>query len=190
MVKARRSRRTQKGGSSVYNGGYGNYSYTGPAGVSAGGVPFESRAANNDNCGWTYRQPPQLGGRRTKNKRKNKSKSKSKSKSQRGGGCGCMMQAGGGGGTGGYGFVLNNDLGQVYDRLSLGPCPIKPTATQLGGSHVPLTDHDLLGIKSYPSGYGLLHPYNSSSANFLEPVRYDRSCMGGARRNRTRRNRK
>ena len=51
-----------------------------------------------------------------------------------------------------------------------------------------LSDHALLGIQSYPSGYALGHPYNSSNANFLEPVRYDRSCMGGGSRRKKNKN--
>jgi hypothetical protein len=144
--------RRQRGGN--YTGGYGNYSFTGPAGVSAGGVPFDSRAADNGNCGWTLRPAPQLGGRK---------------------------QRGGGGGTGGHGFELNNSLGKVYASLPVGPCPAAPVATQLGGA----SDHELLGLQSYPSGYSLGRAVSTDSAHYLDPVRYDRSCMGGGARKRT-----
>ena len=167
----------QRGGSQ-YTGGYGNYSYTGPAGVAAGGVPFESRAANNEHCGWNYRPAPQLGGRR---KRK-----------QKGGGCGCgaglqyggsRKQLGGGGGTGGYSFDFgNNALGKVYAALPVGSCPATPVANQLGGA----SDHELLGIDSYAAGYGFdsRGVVSTSSAHYLDPSGYDRTCKGGARRTR------
>lgn len=192
MVKSRRSRK-QRGGSSAYTGGYGNYSYTGPAGVAAGGVPFESRAANNEHCGWdNYRHPPQLGGSRRQN----------------GGGCGCggglqfggrsrrrrqrqrggsrSHQRGGGGGTGGYGFDFgNNALGKVYASLPVGACPPTPVANQLGGA----SDHELLGIDSYAAGYGFgpQGVVSTNSAHYLDPLGYDRSCKGGARRTKRKR---
>jgi hypothetical protein len=170
----RRSRK-QRGGMSPYEGGYGAYSYTGPAGVSAGGVPFESRAANNYNCGWTYRQPPQLGGRRSRRSRH--------SSKQRGGGCGCGWQKGGGGGTGGYGFVLDNSIGKVYDHLSIGACPPTPVANQLGGGPSPI-EASLREIVSYPSGYGFGRDgvVSTSSAHYLDPTGYGRHCMGGGSR--------
>jgi hypothetical protein len=194
--KTRSSRRNQRGGS--YTGGYGNYAFTGPAGVSAGGVPFESRAADNAHCGWDLRVAPQvtptgafssqMGGRR--------------SKKQRGGSCGCgslqrggKEQRGGGGGSGGYGFQLDNTLGKVYASLPVGPCPATPVATPLGTT--PLYQQggadsyrDLAAINSYKTGYefGPRGVVSTNSAHYLDPIGYDRTCRGGARRSR--RNRK
>jgi len=192
--RSKSQRKSQRGGD--YTGGYGNYAFTGPAGVSAGGVPFESRAADNSHCGWTLRTPPdvspvgafhsqnQMGGtRRQKNQRG-------------GGGCGCN-QRGGGGGTGGYGFQLDNTLGKVYHSLPVGPCPATPVATPLGT--VPLYQQggsdsyrDLAAIDSYKTGYefGPRGVVSTSSAHYVDPIGYDRTCKGGARRNRTRKQRK
>jgi hypothetical protein len=191
--KAQRRSRNQRGGGD-YTGGYGNYAFTGPAGVSAGGVPFESRAADNSHCGWTLRTPPdvspvgafhsqnQMGGTR---------------KQRGGGGCGCN-QRGGGGGTGGYSFDFgNNALGKVYASLPVGPCPPTPVATPLGT--VPLYQQggsdsyrDLAAIDSYKTGYefGPRGVVSTSSAHYVDPIGYDRTCKGGARRNRTRKQRK
>jgi len=176
----RRTCKRQRGGSH-YTGGYSNYAFTGPAAISAGGVPFESRGATNDNCGWNYRAAPQLGGRRSRSR-------------QQGGGCGCTgglqfggrsrklrRQLGGGGGTGGYSFDFgNNALGKVYAALPVGPCPAAPVANQLGGA----SDHELLGIDSYKTGYGFdsRGVVSTSSAHYLDPSGYDRTCKGGARR--------
>lgn len=200
--KSRSNRRSQKGGS--YTGGYGNYAFTGPAGVSAGGVPFESRAADNAHCGWNLRFPPEVsptgafhsqkGGRRRSLRRK-----------QRGGSCGCgalqrggKKQFGGGGGTGGYSFDFgNNALGKVYASLPVGPCPATPVATPLGTT--PLYQQggsdsyrDLAAIDSYKTGYefGPRGVVSTSSAHYLDPIGYDRSCKGGARRSRKQRSRK
>ena len=75
--------------------GGATYAYTGTAGVSAGGVPYESRGAINDHC-----------------------------MSQRGGSCGCGQRQMGGSGSGGYSFDFgNNALGKVYAALPTGACP-------------------------------------------------------------------
>ena len=156
MVRNNRRSRKQRGGGDSY----GMYGYTGPAGVSAGGVPFESRAADNSHCGWNYRAAPQLGGRR--------------SRKQRGGSCSCnsRMQLGGGSGNGGYGVELSNQLGKVYDHLQVGPC-----ASQRGGASP-------LDLVSYPAGYefGPKGVVSTDSAHYLDPIGYDRSCRGGYRK--------
>jgi hypothetical protein len=99
-------------------------------------------------------------------------------------------QKGGGAGTGGYSFNLTNELGKVYTSLPVGACPVQ---TGGGGSNpAPIgSDAALREIVSYPNGYALGHPFSTrnESAHFLEPVRYDRSCMGGGSRRR-RQNRK
>jgi hypothetical protein len=114
---------------------------------------------------------------------------------------------GGGGGTGGYGFELTNDLGKVYTSTPVGACPAQPVATPLvaqAGGMSPIAASGTMAaatptaslslISSYPSGYALGRPYSTvnDSAHFLEPVRYDRSCMGGGSRrgNRKQRSRK
>jgi len=201
MVKrtVRRTRKQkQRGGS--YTGGYGNYAFTGPAGVSAGGVPFESRAAFNGNCGWDLRTAPhvspvgafhgQKGGKRSR-----------KNKKQRGGSCGCgSLQRGGGGGTGGYSFDFgNNALGKVYAALPTGPCPATPVATPLGTTPLykmaggDASYRDLAAIDSYKTGYefGPRGVVSTNSAHYLDPIGYDRTCRGGARRTKKgRKNRK
>lgn len=145
--------------------GGATYSYTGPAGVAAGGVPFETRASTDVHCGWTHRAPPQLGGRSRRRTRK-----------QTGGACGCGRQMGGG--NGGYSFDFgNNALGKVYAALPVGACPSRPVANQLGGE----SDQQLREIVSYPSGYGFgpAGVVSTNSAHYLDPSHYNRK--GGAR---------
>lgn len=148
--------------------GGATYSYTGPAGVAAGGVPYESRASSDAHCA-----PPQRGGlKRSK---------RSKSKKQFGGACGCGRQMGGGGGNGGYSFDFgNNALGKVYAALPVGACPSRPVANQLGGA----SDQQLREIVSFPSGYGFgpAGVVSTNSAHYLDPTHYDRK--GGARTRR------
>jgi hypothetical protein len=67
-------------------------------------------------------------------------------------------------------MVLNNQNGKMFDGIVRGACP-----SQRGGDPKQL-------IQSYPTGYSLGSPYNSSSSNFLEPTRYGRHCMGGGTR--------
>ena len=97
-----------------------------------------------------------------------------------GGGCGCtgsQLQRGGSSGNGGYSMILSNQNGKMFDGVMPGPCP----APQVGGDAKQL-------IQSYPSGYGLVHPYNSSNSNFMEYESYGRQCMGGGTRYTKRRN--
>ena len=196
MVTRSRTRK-QRGGQ--YTGGYGNYGYTGPAGVAAGGVPFESRAATNAHCGWDLRHAPavtptgawgQTGGRRGRSQRKNRK--------QRGGGCGCGLpqlggrrgQRGGGGGTGGYSFDFgNNALGKVYAALPTGSCPPTPVANPLPQRGGDPSYRDLAAIASYKTGYefGPRGVVSTNSAHYVDPIGYDRTCRGGARRTRRRR---
>ncbi len=96
--KMRRTRRKQHGG------GWG---YNAVAGVAAGGVPFEGRAAY-DHCYGDMRAAPAVTP------------------------MGAMLQSGGGSATGGYGFQLDNSLGKVYADLPKGPCMV----TQAGGAAV------------------------------------------------------
>lgn len=97
-----------------------------------------------------------------------------------GGGCGCMgTQRGGSSGNGGFSLVLNNENGKMFDGIVRGACP----APQVGGDPKQL-------IQSYPSGYGLVNPYNSNNANFLDYKSYGRQCMGGGKRKHKNRSRK
>ena len=157
MVKRQRKTRKQRGGSP-------SYGYTGET-IRGAGAPLEAWTASDIHC-------EQAGGRRRQSRRRK----------QRGGSsCGCMKQAGGsscgimkqaGGGVSSYSLNLNNDLGKEYSGILRTACP----AAQVGGA----------AIDSYPAGYGLVNPYNSSNANFLEYQSYGRQCMGGGRRRRSR----
>ncbi len=185
---SKKGRRTQKGGAT--------YAINeAPPIVTSGGVNLATVSQIDPHCGWTLRTPPQLGGRR---------------RTQKGGACGCSGGAarmvggtqrggsgngtsrmvGGGAGTGGYSFSLTNELGKVYTSLPVGACPVQAG----GGGPAPIgSDAALRGVVSYPNGFALGHPFSTrnESAHFLEPVRYDRSCMGGgSRRNRKQKNRR
>ena len=91
------------------------------------------------------------------------------------------MQFGGGSGNGGFGVGLSNQLGKVYDHLSVGACPPTPRATQLGGASP-------LEIASYPAGYGFgpRGVVSTDSAHYMDPTGYDRSCRGGYRKTKGR----
>ena len=183
MVKrSRRQQKSKKQRSRKQRGGATYAVNQDPPIQTASGVPLAVNTQINPYCSWDLRQPPMIGGGGCSS-------------------CGSPM-VGGGGGTGGYGFVLNNDLGKVYATTVNGPCPAQPVATPLRGGMAPIgyestqiaasgsnipppgSDAALREIASYPSGYALGHPYSTKneSAHFLEPVRYDRSCMGGGRR--------
>ena len=154
-----RSRRNQRGGSP-------NYGYGGEIIRTGSGAPLEAWSHSDPHCdsASSLRPAPMLGGRRRK--------------SQRGGGCGCMgTQRGGSSGNGGFSLVLNNENGKMFDGIVRGACP----APQVGGDPKQL-------IQSYPSGYGLVNPYNSNNANFLEYESYGRQCMGGGKRRSRRKN--
>jgi hypothetical protein len=174
---------------------------------TASGVPLAVNLQDNTYCSWgDYRPAPHIGGRRRS--QRSQRRQNQRSQRQQRGGCGCgagLPMAGGGGGTGGYGFDFgNNELGKVYASLPVGPCPAQPVATPLtqAGGMAPIgeggaiaastgvpppgSDAALREIVSYPNGFGLGHPYSTKneSAHFLEPVRYERSCMGGGSRKR------
>jgi hypothetical protein len=90
-------------------------------------------------------------------------------------------QRGGSSGNGGYSMVLSNENGKMFDGIVRGACP--PPHGQVGGDAKQL-------IQSYPSGYGLVNPYNSNNANFLEYESYGRQCMGGGRRRKNRKSKR
>jgi hypothetical protein len=89
-------------------------------------------------------------------------------------------QTGGSSGNGGYSMVLSNENGKMFDGVMRGACP----APQVGGDPKQL-------IQSYPAGHGMINPYNSNNANFLDYEAYGRQCMGGGKRkNRKTKNRR
>ena len=180
----RRSVRKQRGGAAEGHG----YMFNGAAFTTPGGVNVESRGPVTGNCAWDLRAPPvvrEVG-------------------AMRGGGCGCgaglqmggrrrskRNQRGGGGGTGGYGFTLDNSLGKVYDHLTVGACPATPVASDLGTKPLyqqggEASYRDAAEIMSYPSGWGVgpAGVVSTDSAHYMDPLRYGRHCMGGARRTR------
>jgi len=168
----RRRRNSQRGGSP-------NYGYSGEIIRTGSGAPLEAWSHSDPHCDLasSSRPAPMLGGRRSRRQR-----------NQSGGGCGCMgssvgsaaaLQRGGSSGNGGYSLVLNNENGKMFDGIVRGACP----APQVGGDAKQL-------IQSYPSGYGLVNPYNSNNANFLEYESYGRQCMGGGRRRKNRKSKR
>ena len=160
MPNRRKTQRKQRGGSPTF-------AYTGETIQAAGGAPFPVWSAANPHCGTDLRVAPLVGGRRRRSQRK---RSQSQRKSQRGGGCACAGGKQWGGSSGGYHPLLNNDVGKMIPAFVRAPC----LTPQVGG--------DL--ISSVPSGYGLVTPYNSNNANFMEYKSYGRSMMGGKRRSK------
>jgi hypothetical protein len=160
MPNRRKTQRKQRGGSPTF-------AYTGETIQAAGGAPFPVWSAANPHCGTDLRVAPLVGGRRSHRKR---NQSQSQRKSQRGGGCACAGGKQWGGSSGGYHPLLNNDVGKMIPAFVRAPC----LTPQVGG--------DL--ISSVPSGYGLVTPYNSDNANFMEYKSYGRSMMGGKRRSK------
>lgn len=162
--RSHNSRRSQRGGSP-------NYGYGGQVITTGSGAPLEAWSHSDPHCtaASTLRPAPMLGGRRSRRQRNQRNQ-----RNQSGGGCGCMgPQRGGSSGNGGYSMVLSNENGKMFDGIVRGACP--PPHGQVGGDPKQL-------IQSYPSGYGLVNPYNSNNANFLEYESYGRQCMGGGKR--------
>jgi hypothetical protein len=176
--RARSSRRQRK-----QRGGDG-WTYDAVAGVSASGAPFEARTQYThcyDDPRAAFAPAVSPAGAMRGGVRRSR-------KQQRGGGCGCLaappMQAGGGSGTGGYAVdVGSNDLGKVYADLPKGPCPV--AVPQRGGAGA-ATDADIYGISSYSAGYGFgpSGVMSTDSAHYLDPLGYDKTCQGGARKTR------
>jgi hypothetical protein len=194
----RKSRKTRK----QRGGGDGYFATNEAAPIpTASGAPLAAHTSVSF-CGWDNgRVAPainptmmsQFGGRRRRSQKQKGGAC--------GGGCGAPMQTGGGGcgvvyppqtqrgggsGNGGFGFVLDNSLGKVYDRLSVGRCPPAPMANSLpqrGGAAV-----DDFGIVSYKTGYGYNEssPVSTPSAHYLNQISYDRTCgqTGGKRKKR------
>jgi hypothetical protein len=200
---ARRSRshkHSRKCGHSVKRGhkqrgggpGMGQYGFTGPAGMSAAGVPLDSRGAWYSHCGWDNARSavPDIGRYMTTQF----GGSRKQRKAQKGGACApCsgavyppeIKQSGGGGGTGGYSTILNNVNGKTHDGYLVAPCGPAPRETQIGGAASSPAQ-----IVSYSTGYGYAPSsvVSTSSAHYLDQIGYNKTCSGGARR--TRRGRK
>jgi hypothetical protein len=183
--RKRASRRSSRHSSRRYQRGGAGFGYSAPAGVAAGGVPFENRISY-EVCSDSRVAPvlgdlkqfgggccgvasPPYGGQRG-----------GRYRSQSGGRY--RSQSGGGSGTGGYGFVLNNDMGKMYADVRPGPCPSSQTG---GGEAIPMS--------SYSAGYGFGNPYSTpnGSAHFFEQQAYAaKTCMGGGARRKAKDSRK
>jgi hypothetical protein len=192
--KCGHKQRVQRGGGP----GMGQFGFTGPAGMSAAGVPLDSRGAWYSHCGWDNARSaaPDIGRYMTTQFGGHYGRSRKQRKAQKGGACGTcngaayppmLKQSGGGGGTGGYSTVLNNVNGKVHDGYLVAPCPAAPRETQVGGASSPEQ------IVSYSTGYGYTPSsvVSTSSAHYLDQIGYNKTCSGGARRTRrVRRSRK
>ena len=170
--------RVQRGGNGV--------AFDGPMGYSAAGVAIENHGSYS-HCDNSFRPPPVIpkqvfmGGSRKGKKRPSRKNRKSQrnqrsQRSQRGGGCGCMGSApmrGGGSGNGGYGVVLSNENGKVYDSLSVGACP------QVGGAAGD-------PVYSYPAGYSYgaksFVEAGNGTAHYADPLPYGSIMTGGKRK--------
>lgn len=162
--KQRRHNRSHQSRRSLRNqrGGSPNYGYGGEIIRTGSGAPLEAWSHSDPHCdsASSLRPAPMIGG-----------------------GCGCMggTQRGGSSGNGGYSMVLSNENGKMFDGIVRGACP--PPHGQVGGDPKQL-------IQSYPAGHGMINPYNSNNANFLEYEAYGRQCMGGGKRRRKTKNRR
>ena len=91
---------------------------------------------------------------------------------------GSAPMRGGGSGNGGYGVVLSNENGKVYDSLSVGACP------QAGGSQVGGAAGD--PVYSYPAGYSYgaksFVEAGNGTAHYADPLPYGSIMTGGKRK--------
>ena len=185
--------RVQRGGNGV--------TFDGPLDYSAAGAPIENHGSYS-HCDNSFRPPPVIpkpvfmGGwrkgkrrlRRPSRKNRKSQRSRQSQRNQRGGGCGCMGSApmrGGGSGNGGYGVVLSNENGKVYDSLSVGACP----PPQAGGGQVGGAAGD--PVYSYPAGYSYgaksFVEAGNGTAHYADPLPYGSIMTGGKRRGSKRR---
>ena len=186
--------RVQRGGNGV--------TFDGPMGYSAAGAPIENHGSYS-HCDNSFRPPPHIptqvfmGGSRKGKKRPSRKNRKSRQsrqgqRNQRGGGCGCMGSApmrGGGSGNGGYGVVLSNENGKVYDSLSVGACP----PPQAGGSRRQVGGAAGDPVYSYPAGYSYgdksFVEAGNGTAHYADPLPYG-SIMTGGKRKKSRKSKK
>lgn len=153
--KQRKQRKTRK-----QRGGSPTFAYTGDVIMTKTGAPQAVWTAADPYSVGDVRAAPQLGGRR-------------RSQSQRGGGCGCMGLQRGGSSNGGYSPVLNNENTGYPEAYVKGAC----LPAQVGGA-----DGSPVVISSDRAGYGLVQPYNSANANFMEYVPTGRAMQLGGRK--------
>jgi hypothetical protein len=156
----------------------GEYTFDGITGYSSAGIPIDARTAY-DNCANDYRPAPHIampvfsGGARKSKGRKGRGR-----RTQRGGGCGCAgalaPMRGGGSGNGGFGVMLSNANGKVYDSLNVGACP----PPQVGGAAGD-------PVYSYPAGYTYgpksFVEAGNGTAHYIDPIGYGSVMTGGKR---------
>ena len=188
----KKDRKSQKGG---------DYGFSGPAFMTSAGAPVESRMDQID-CMEVDRPAPVLqasyGGAR-----RSRSRSRSRSRKQKGGACGCnalrLQQTGGGGGTGGYSVDVGaNDIGKLYSAVTPGNCATVPLRAMVGGRKKTHKQRggdsaaSVYGLQSYSTGLDMNKPVElpNGSAHYLDWTAYDKTCRGGARRNRNRNQKK
>ena len=84
-----------------------------------------------------------------------------------------------------------NDIGKMYSAVTPGNCATVPAsaaaASQRGGNAA-----TVYGLQSYSAGYDLNKPVElpGGSAHYLDWTAYDNTCKGGARRSRSRKQKK
>ena len=155
--KTHKKQKTQRGGSPTF-------AYTGDVIMTKTGAPQAVWTAADPYAVGDVRAAPQLGGRR---------RSQRQRKSQRGGGCGCMGLQRGGSSNGGYSTVLSNMNTGYPEAYVKGAC----LPAQVGGA-----DGSPAVVWSDRAGYGLVQPYNSANANFMEYVPTGRAMQLGGRK--------
>ena len=207
-----KSRKNHKGQKGQKGGATYEVSVSDPI-KTASGVPLAVNNQIDPYCSWTPRGG-QAGGKRRATQKKQRGGSCGCGSAMRqqvggsscgmrqqvggGGSCDTRQQVGGGGGTGGYGFDFAG-TSKLYPEVTVGTCPGQPVATPLprqAGGMAPFAmsgpiagtanDANLLLVDSYKTGFNLGHAFSTKneSAHFLEPVRYDKSCMGGGSRSK------
>ena len=190
--KNRKDRKSQKGGQTG-----GDYGYNGPAFMSAAGAPVESRLDQID-CMEVERVAPVLSGGSRKQKQQRQKGG------QTGGACGCnqLQQRGGAGSaTGGFSTgVETNDLIKM-PVYTAGNCATVPTRAMYGGSRKQKQQRKqrggdssaaaVYGLQSYTATYDMNKPVElpSGSAHYMDWTATDRTCRGGSRRQRQRKQR-
>ena len=84
---------------------------------------------------------------------------------------------GGGSGNGGFGVMLSNANGKVYDSLNVGACP----PPQVGGAAGD-------PVYSYPAGYTYgpksFVEAGNGTAHYIDPIGYGSVMTGGKRRSK------
>ena len=187
------TRKNRKGKKSQTGGDYG---YSGPAFVSAAGAPVESRLDQID-CMEVERVAPVLSGGSRKQRKQQRQRG-----GQTGGACGCnqLQQRGGAGSaTGGFATgVETNDLIKM-PVYTAGNCATVPTRAMYGGSRKQQRKQRggdssaaaVYGLQSYTATYDMNKSVETAggTAHYLDWTATDRTCRGGSRRQRQRKQR-